>query len=192
MSGREYDLREDARSLVAGQWLRDGERLRAFAPSGRGNYRSEIRGHPAPAWKAATAVGWSAIKVLSPVGLLSGAPYWNEIRRFEGEPPPLVAFGKGKACRAASVLGTGPRRAGIWVLSHERFGFAAVRIESDETGPHPRALRRSGGKYVLLDKLIDVPSTDFDHEGSVHRGSRGAAYVRIRFHDDSGIDIRSR
>lgn len=193
MSGREYDLREDARALVAGQWLREGERLRTFAPTGRGNYRSEIRGHPSLAWRALTVVGWSALKLVSPVGILAGgAPYWNEIRRFEGEPPPLVAFGNGRRCRAAQVLGTGPHRSGIWALSHERFGFAADRRESERTGPHPKALRRAGDTLVVLENVIDVPSTEFDYEGRVERGSRGPAYLRIRFHDGSGIDVRSR
>lgn len=193
MSGREYDLREDARSLVTGQWLRDGERLRTFAPTGRGNYRSEIRGYPSPAWRALTVVGWSALKVVSPVGILAGGtPYWNEIRRFEGEPPPLVAFGDGRRCRAAEVLGSGPHRSGIWALSHERFGFAGDRKMSERSGPHPKALRRSGDLFVVLENVIDVPSTEFEFEGQVRRGSRETVYVRIRFHDGSGIDIRSR
>ncbi|MCH7231083.1 hypothetical protein L0U85_09490 [Glycomyces sp. L485] len=143
MSNREYDLREDARSLVVGQWLREGERLRTLAATGRGNYRSEIRGHPSVAWKATTIVGWAALKIVSPVGIVTGGvPYWNEIRRFEGRPPGLVAFGHGKECEAARLLGTGPHRSGIWVLSHDRFGFVADRIATAGTDQHPRALRR--------------------------------------------------
>ncbi|WP_026929934.1 hypothetical protein [Glycomyces tenuis] len=190
MSGRDYDLREDARSLIAGQWLRDGERLRTFAPTGRGNYRSEIRGYPSFAWRALTVAGWSALKLVSPVGIVTGGvPYWNEIRRFEGEPPPVVAFGEGRRCRAAEVLGSGPHRSGVWALSHERFGFAADKRQGE---PHPKALKRAGDTFVVLENVIDVPSTEFDFEGQVERGSRGTVYLRIRFHDGSGVDVRGR
>jgi hypothetical protein len=193
VSNREYDLREDARSLVTGQWLRDGERLRTFAPTGRGNYRSEIRGYPSFAWRALTVAGWSALKLVSPVGIVTGGvPYWNEIRRFEGDPPPVIAFGDGRRCRAAQVLGSGPRRSGVWVLSHERFGFGADRRVSEKDGPHPKALKRTRDTLVVLENVIDVPSTEFDFEGRVKRGSRETGYLRIRFHDGSGIDIRGR
>ena len=190
MGGRDYDLREDARGLVTGQWLRDGEHLRAFTPTGRGNYKSEIRGFPSPARKAVTVLGWAALKLTSPVGIVTGGvPYWNEIRRFEGRPPGLIAFGDGRSCEAAKVLGAGPRRSGVWVLSQERFGFAGDRRVSPGPGQPPGALRRAD-TVVLLDKVIDVPSTRFAFEGDVARGD--AVYVRIRFHDGSGVDLYNR
>lgn len=190
MTSRAYDLREDARSLVVGQWLREGERLRTFAPTGRGNYRSEIGGYPSIAWRCATAAGWAALKIVSPVGILTGGvPYWNEIRRFEGRPPGLVAFGDGKECHAARLLGTGPRRSGIWVLSHERFGFAADRVEPAGGTSDPRALRRRELR-IVLEPIIDVASSRFEYEGTVTRGA--AVYLRIRFHDGSGVDVHNR
>ncbi|SDE21319.1 hypothetical protein [Glycomyces harbinensis] len=190
MSGREYDLREDARALVVGQWLREGEQLRTFAPTGRGNYKSEIRGFPSAAWKAATVLGWSAAKIASPAGIVTGGvPYWNEIRRFEGRPPGLVAFGDGRSCEAAKVLGTGPHRSGIWVLSRDRFGFAADRRVSPGPGLAPGALKREDA-VILLDKVIDIPSARFAFEGDVTRGD--AVYLRIRFHDGSGVDVHNR
>lgn len=184
-----YDLHEDARSLLTGQWLREGERLRGFAPSNRGNYKSEIRGHPSAAWKTMTVVGWAALKLVSPVGLLTGAPYWNEIRRFEGRPPGLVAFGDGKECEAARLLGTGPHHSGLWVLSHDRFGYAADRRVSTRRGLPPGAQEWSNA-VVLLDNLIDVPSARFTFEGEVER--KGSVYLRIRFRDGSGVDIYNR
>ncbi|MCD0445712.1 hypothetical protein LO763_19065 [Glycomyces sp. A-F 0318] len=189
MSGREYDLYEDARSLVTGQWLREGERLRGFAATKRGNYQSDIRGHPSAAWKAMTAAGWAAAKLLSPLGLLTGAPYWNAVRRFEGRPPGLVAFGDGKGCEAARLLGTGPHREGVWVLSHDRFGYAAERRAAPGPGHPPGALVRSD-TVVLLDKVIEVPSARFAFEGDVER--EGAVYLRIRFRDGSGVDLYNR
>jgi hypothetical protein len=189
MSSGEYDLDEDARALVVGQWLREGERLRCFALTNRGNYRSEIRGFPSVAWKTMTVAGWSALKLVSPLGLFTGAPYWNVIRRFEGRPPSLVAFGDGKECEAAKLLGTGPHRGGVWVLSHDRFGFAGDRRISSKEEVPPGALKRSDA-IVALDNVIDVPSARFTFEGEVER--KGAAYLRIRFHDGSGVDIHNR
>ncbi|MEU5155335.1 hypothetical protein [Glycomyces sp. NPDC021274] len=188
MTGREYDLREDARSLVTGQWLKSGETLRAFAPTGRGNYRSEIRGYPSAPWRAMTATGWAVAKLASPLGIVTGGvPYWNELRRFEGHPPGLIAFGDGRACQAARVLGTGPRKSGIWILTRERFGFAAVRVTSATKSPD--GLRRSGDLSIVLEALIEVPSTQFDFEDRVTRGDD--TYLRIRFHDGSGLDLHA-
>ncbi|WP_205326002.1 hypothetical protein [Glycomyces sp. YM15] len=186
MTGREYDLREDVRSLMTGQWLKPGETLRAFTPTGRGNYRSDIRGYPSAAWKAATALGWAVAKLASPLGIIAGgAPYWNELRRFEGGPAGLIAFGDGKQCQAARLLGTGPHRSGIWILANVRFGFAADRVTSVEKAPE--GLRRSGDLSIVLDKVIEVPSTQFAFEDRVSHGSD--VYLRIRFHDGSGVDL---
>ncbi|PRY55753.1 hypothetical protein [Glycomyces artemisiae] len=191
MTGREYDLLEDARSLVAGQWLQDGEQLRSYAATGRGNYKSEIRGHPSAAYRAATAVGWAAVKLVSPVGIVTGGvPYWNEIRRFEGRPPGLVAFGEGRDCEAARLLKTGPHRSGIWILTDRRFGFAADRITSASDGKQAKGLRRDGDTLVLLDKVLEVPAARFVFEDRVTRG--GDVYLRIRFRDGSGLDVHNR
>ncbi|MFG3342538.1 hypothetical protein [Glycomyces sp. NPDC048151] len=189
MTGREYDLREDARSLVVGQWLKEGETLRAYAPTGRGNYRSEIRGFPSPLWRTATGIGWAAAKLASPIGIVTGGvPYWKELRRFEGYPPGLIAFGDGRGCRAAQLLGTGPHRSGVWILTHQRFAFASDRIESAKK--RPGGLQRSLDLSVFMDTVVEVPAAQFTYEDRVTRGD--AVYLRIRFHDGSGVEIHTR
>jgi hypothetical protein len=78
------------------------------------------------------------------------------------------------------------------VLSHERFGFAADRIVSAKDGRHPEGLRRSIDLNIILDSIIDIPSTQFDYEGHVTRGRDEHVYLRIRFHDGSGVEIHAR
>lgn len=188
------DAREwaKARSLVGKQWLRDGESLRTFARSSYGNYRSEIRRYPPFVWKIVQALGWSAVKLFYPLPMFFGhLPTWRGLERFEGQPPPVIAFGPGPQCRAAEVLRLGPRDRGVWVLSKDRFGFAAFDKEKvTKTLPSGKTRKDYEDRIAVR---IDVSATQFTFEGNITRriARKDATYLRICFHDGSGIDVLS-
>lgn len=180
------------RSLVSVQWLSDKEDVRAYSPSTYGNYRSKIRWYPPLTWKLLMVLGWSAMKLFYPLAFFaSGSASWRELTRFEGKPPPLIAFGSGRRCRAARVVKLGPRREGAWVLTEHRFGYAAVKAV-DVKEPLPSGKTKKHRRQVP-DVRIDVPASEFTFEGDVTRKAAGqeVTYLRICFNDGSGIDILS-